>query len=190
MERKKTDKFLSLGRIFYVPKFCTKNICTIGLLIAAAFVLSAVSGYLRIGNISKLSLSFVCVFLAAYCYGGLIGGFVGAVADIISFLVNPVGAFIPALTAVEFLFGFFYGFVFFGLGEKNKIFKITICVLLQTLINLVLKTSILASVFGPNFNTVFIARIPLCLIQAVLIFIILIPLVPFAKKLLISITNK
>lgn len=183
MENNKLNKFLSPKRIFFIPKSDTKNICVTGLLIASTVVLSAISGYLRIGNIGKLSLGFVSVFLSAYCYGGIIGGMVGVTADIISFLVNPAGAFLPFLTAVEFLFGFFYGFIFFGLGENRRAIKSVICVLFQTLINLLLKTLILSSAFGPNFKTVFFARLPICTVQAILILTVLIPLVPFAEKL-------
>ena len=114
--------------------------CTIGLLIAVTFVLSYISGYIRIGNISKLTISFISVFVTAYLFGPITGGGVAAAADIISFLVNPTGAFLPQLTLIEFLYGFLYGVFFYRLSDKYYVLKIIIIAIVQNIINMLLKT--------------------------------------------------
>lgn len=174
----------SVKRIFEFPKMTTKRICMIGLLIAVTFVLSAVSGYLRIGNISKLSVSFISVFVAAYAFGGIVGGVVGAAADIISYAVNPIGAFLPQLTLVEFIFGFVFGFIFHRTGQKNYLPKVLILDILMFAINMILKTFILAATFKLDFITMFISRLPMCAVQAVIVFAVLILIKPFLPKFL------
>ena len=108
LKKENAQNFWDLKRIFYVPKFTTKNVCTLGLLIAITVVLSWISGYLRIGNISKLSISFVSVFIAAYAFGGITGGLVGVLADLISCFINPIGPLMIQITLIEFVFGFIY----------------------------------------------------------------------------------
>lgn len=176
------NSFMSAKRIFSVPKLNTKRICAIGLLIAITFVLSAISGYLRLGTIGKLSISFVSVFVASYAFGGVIGGLVAVIADVISFLVNPVGAFIPFLTMIEFVYGFAYGFFFFGLEEKKYSLCVAVCDLFQLFVNVFLKTLVLSAAFGMPYAATLIGRVPMCLLQFVLIFVVLILIKPFVNK--------
>ena len=175
------NSFLSTSRIFAVPQMNTKNICSAGLLIAMTIVLSAVSGYLRLGNIGKLSLSFAPVFVASAAFGGITGGFVAAAADIVSYLVNPVGAFIPLLTLIEFIYGFVYGFFFYKLGRKNYVLSVALCDVFQLAVNIFLKSAVLSSAFGNPYTAVLAARIPMSAIQFVRIFAVLILLKPFLR---------
>lgn len=175
-------KFWSAKRIFGFPKMTTKRICMIGLLIAITFVLSAISGYLRIGSISKLSISFASVFVAAYMFGGFIGGIVGAAADIISFAINPTAGFLPQLTIIEFVFGFIFGFVFHSAKNKLYVPCVVISDVVIFLVNMFLKTYILALTFGTDFNVMFASRLPVCAIQAVITLVVLIMIKPFLPK--------
>lgn len=173
------EKFWSVKRIFAFPKMDAKRVCTIGLLITITFVLSAISGYLRIGNISKLSISFVSVFISACIFGPVTGGIVGAAADIISCFVNPVGAFLPQLTAVEFLYGFIYGFLFYKMESKLYYLNVAICDIAQFAVNMLLKTFILSSVYTTPFGAMFVSRLPMCAVQFVIIAVVLIFIKPF-----------
>lgn len=186
-KEKETSGFFSLKRMFHFPLLSTKDVCILGLLIAITIVLSAISGNLRIGNFSKLSISFVTVFIAAYCYGGLAGGLVAALADIISCFVNPVGPFILQLTVIEFIFGFIYGIFFYQINPKRYILNVVVCDVIQLITNILLKTAVLATTFNSTFSAYFIARLPVCLIQTGIILIVLILLKPFLKSFKISI---
>lgn len=178
-KRNETEKIWSAKRIFALPRMDTKNVCTIGLLIAVTIVLAAISGKIRIGNISKLSLSFVSVFVSGYLFGPITGGLVAAAADIISFLVNPTGAFLPQLTAVEFLYGFIYGFLFYKRGEKLYYFNVAVCDIVQFLVNMILKTFILSSIYLTPFNAMFLSRLFMCIVQFVIIGVVLVFIKPF-----------
>ena len=96
-----------------MKKIKTKKLCVIAMLLAITVVLSYISGYLRIGMGIKLTISFISVYLAAALYGPFAGAFVGAMADVISCIVNPVGALIWQLTLIELCYGFMYGIFFF-----------------------------------------------------------------------------
>ncbi len=172
------EKFLSAKRLFELPKLDTKKICTIGLLIAVTFVLSYISGHIRIGNISKLSVSFISVFVAAYLFGPVTGGGVAAAADIISFLVNPTGAFLPQLTLIEFLYGFLYGALFYRLSDGQYVLKTVVIAIVQTGLNMLLKTYVLSLFYGP-FKAMFISRIPMCALQMAIIIIGILMIKPF-----------
>jgi len=173
--------FWSLKRIFYFPKLTTKKVCALGLLIAITIVLSIMSGYLRIGNFSKLSVSFISVFIAAYLFGGIAGGLVAALADIISCFINPVGAFLPQLTAIEFLYGFVFGLFFYKSKPKLYFITLLICDIFQFVANIILKTAILSSTYGATFNSYFVTRLPMCIVQAIIILIVIILIKPFMK---------
>lgn len=172
-----------MKRIFALPKLTTKNLCKIGLLIALTFVLSAISGYLRIGNISKLSISFVSVFASSYIFGGIIGGFVGAVADVISYIINPTGAFIPLLTLIEFVYGFIYGVFFYNVKISRYYLFVVISGIVQFILNIFLKTYILSVSFTMDYSVLFISRFPACAVQFGIYIVILMLIKPFLKNL-------
>lgn len=177
------SKFFSLKRIFDIPKMNTKKICAVALLIAVTVVLSAASGYLRLGNIGKISISFVSVFVASFSFGGIVGGLVATLADFVSYIVNPTGAFIPYLTMIEFLFGFLYGLMFYKLGGKHYIISTAVCDIIQLIINLFLKTFVLSFTFDMPYAATLITRVPICLIQFVLVFAVLVIIRPFLNKI-------
>lgn len=177
------QRFWNLKRIFFLPKLSTKTVCSLGLLIAITVVLSMISGHLRIGNISKLSISFISVFIAAYAYGGITGGLVGALADVISCFVNPVGPFMLQITLIEFVFGFIYGLFFYKTNLKFYIPIVILCDLIQFITNILLKTLVLSLSYNTPFNVFFISRMPMCVLQMVIILVVIILIRPFLKNI-------
>lgn len=165
-----------------IRKLTTKDVCTLGLLIAITVVLSMVSGHLRIGNDIKLSISFVSVFVASAVFGPLLGGAVGAMADVISCFINPVGAFLPQLTVIEFIYGFVFGVFFYKRDEKFYIPSVFVCDIFVLVVNALLKTYILCPIVGRAFAPEFIIRLPACLVQSVIILFVLLFIKPFLKK--------
>ncbi len=165
-----------------IRKLTTKDVCTLGLLIAITVVLSIVSGYIRIGLDGKISLSFVSVFVAGALFGPLFGGVVGAMADIISCFVNPVGAFLPQLTLIEFMYGFIFGVFFYKRDEKFYIPSVLVCDIFVLVVNALLKTIILCPIVGREFVPELIIRLPICLVQSAIILVVLLFIKPFLKK--------
>lgn len=70
------------------------------------------------GNMVKLSPSFLPIAIAGSYFGPVAGGLVGALGDVISFMVAPTGGmFFPGFTISGLLTGVIYGFAFY----KNQI---------------------------------------------------------------------
>ena len=139
-----------------------KDICVLALLIALATVL-AVYGTVRIGSGIKISLKFISIFVTAAVFGPIWGGVVAALSDIIAFMINPVGGmFLPQITMVEFLYGFTYGLIFFGMGSWQgfkTMLKIILCVIFQIgVLNLCLTSYFLMPLMKMSFNNLVIMR--------------------------------
>ncbi len=161
-----------------VKKLGVKQLCIIAMLLSITAVLSCVSGGLRIGNAVKFSISFISVYVSAAVFGALWGGFVGFAADLISFVINPTGAYIWQLGALEFLYGASYGVFFHGKRNdgKRKALSVLLCVTVQLLINLFVKTYILMSLgFMPqiSFAACVLARLLSCLFMAAIQFAVI-----------------
>ena len=138
-----------------------KDLCALALLIAITVLLGIYS--LRFGSAIKISFKFISVFITAAIFGPFWGGAVGAIADIVAFIVNPVGgAFLPQITMVEFLYGFTYGLFFFNLSSWNgfkTMFRVIVCVIMQiTFLNLWLTTHLLVPIMNMNFDALLVMR--------------------------------
>ena len=158
-------------------KLTVKQLCTIAMLIALTAVLSCIAGNLRIGNAVKFSVSFVSVYVSGALFGPVWGGFVGAAADVISHFANPVGAYLWQLTLIELVYGALYG-VFFWRSRRKKIktpaLSVLLCVLIQFLINVFLKTYILKDLgfMGDlSFAACILTRLLSCLFMVALQFV-------------------
>lgn len=158
-------------------RFELKDYIRLAMLISLTVVLGYVSGFLRFGNISKLSLGFIPVFIAAAAYGPLSGGFVGAAADFLSYIFNPTGAYLWQLTLIEFAYGFIFGLFFHKKNKEIKLYliRLFICVLIQLAVNLTLKTFILmqAGYVPAEFLTATALRFPAVIAASVLQIVIL-----------------
>lgn len=166
----------------------THKICTIAMLVAIAFVLGALS--IRIGAGIKISFKFLPVFVCSALFGPLMGGLCGALADFLSYFLNPgSGAFMPQITLVEFLYGFSFGLFFYKSESINKknILKTAACVLLNTLVlSLGLMSYILMNLVGLTYTQTLIMRLLSSLITMVVQFfgiLALLRYMPQFKKL-------
>ena len=139
----------------------THKICTIAMLVAIAFVLGALS--IRIGAGIKISFKFLPVFVCSSLFGPLMGGLCSALADFLSYFLNPgSGAFMPQITLVEFLYGFSFGLFFYKSEQitKKNILKTAVCILLNTLVlSLGLMSFILMDLVGLSYTQTFIMRL-------------------------------
>ncbi len=163
-----------------MKKITTKELCTVSMLIAITVVLSYLSGFLRIGNAIKFSISFISVYVAGALFGPWIGGLVGAMADAISCFVNPVGAFIWLLTLIEFVYGASFGFFFKNKLNKKRntwdiLVKAVLCSAFQFVINIFVKTLILKDLgYVPDdFLSAIYIRLPSCIFMFILMILII-----------------
>lgn len=169
-------------------KINTKKICTIAMLVAIAFILGALS--IRIGAGIKISFKFLPVFVCSALFGPLMGGLCGALADFLSYFLNPgSGAFMPQITLVEFLYGFSFGLFFYKSESINKknVLKTVICLLFNTLVlSLFAMSFILMDLVGLSYRETFIMRIlssTVTMIVQLFGILALLRYMPFFKKL-------
>lgn len=150
----------------------TKKICTLSMLIAISVVLGA---YLtvRIGGGIKITFKFATVFISARLFGPIAGGAVGIISDIVSYLLSPTGAFLPPVSAIEFIYGFIFGIMFYK--KTLSIPKIIFCAALQMLvINLFITSYVLKPFFGNNYITAVFTRLPTAFLNMAIQTIVLI----------------
>ncbi len=175
-----------------LKKLSTLNLCLMAMLVAITMALSFLSGYLRIGSLSKFNISFISVYIGAALFGPIAGGTIGALADFTSWLINPTGPFIPVFTAIEFVNGFLFGLFFYTAKERKMWLTVLfalVCVLLQYGVNIIRTYYLAEKIMGGNFYETFALRIPSTVIMAVVKFAGIILLEP-AKKRLKQIVNK
>ncbi len=140
-------------------------IVTIGLLLAAAVVLDGF-GSIRIGDAIKINFTFLPLSMVGILFGPVPGIFAGLLTDIVGYLVNPVGTFIPALVMISGLEGLIYGMVLYNLKNGKTVSTIIRIVAARLVVcvvcNLTLNTWALYSIgyiTGESFGALFVARI-------------------------------
>lgn len=94
----------------------TRSLSLIAMLLALRVVLGFfANGTLALfGNSIKITGSFLPIAVTAAMFGPVPAALVGALGDIISFLLNPIGgAYFPGFTISGLLTGFIYGMFFY-----------------------------------------------------------------------------
>lgn len=170
-----------------LKKLSTRDLCFMAMLVAITMVLSAISGYLRIGDSIKFSISFISVYVGAAIYGPVAGGTIAAVADIVSFAINPTGPYIPVFTVMEFLNGMFFGlFLYMRAEQKRKLGRLLIlaflCVMLQFCVNMFWRTYELSMLYTWPFWVKFIERLPSNVVMVVCKLVVIVLLEPHMGK--------
>ncbi len=91
-----------------IKRLSSRELCTLAMLLSIS-VIMGMFFTLRIGEGIKIPTKFLPIALSGMLFGPLWGGITGATADLLAYLVNPVGMLMPQITLVEFLYGFTYG---------------------------------------------------------------------------------
>lgn len=133
-----------------------KNLVSAAMLLALAVIL----GFYRIQLTEYIRFGFdsVAKELTGMIFGPVVGCIVGALSDIISFIIKPLGAYFPGFTISAAVAGLIYGMVMYKrpLSLKRVIVANT---LVTVLVNLVLNTYWLTLMYGDTFMALFPARI-------------------------------
>ena len=137
----------------------------LALLIAMQVVLARF-GTINLG-ITKFSLSFIPVVIAARRFGIFGGMAVYGIGDFLGAIIFPTGgAFFPGFTVTAVIAGLIYGLF---LSKKSGTVRIVLSVILSQLICTLLMNSYWLSVLmGSEFTAIFISRIPQAIIMSIL----------------------
>lgn len=162
-------------------KVNARCVSVIGVLVALEIVLSRFT--IHTWNL-KIGFSFVPVVVAAVFYGPVAAGLVGAIGDVLSAVLFPVGAFFPGFTFSAFLTGVVFGLM---LRKKQNLPNILLSVaLVQLCISQVMNTFFISVLYGSPFLALFATRmyqtLAMSVIQVVSIVLISKKLIPVLRK--------
>ena len=149
-----------------MKEISTKKICTLGLLTAITVILGIFATF-RVGNLIKVPMKFISVFLVGVLYGPFSAGSVAAIADLIEATKMGIN---PLITAVEFLCGFIFGVCFYKVKDNKRYYlRALICASLQFLIAFFIMSYILCTMgIYAGFRTAVWMRLPQMIILFVL----------------------
>lgn len=140
-----------------------KVLAAAAMLVALTVILSFLVIYF--GSSTKVSFAFVPMAAGSMLFGPVVGGAVGALSDIIGYIIKPVGPYMPFFTITCALTGLIYGVFLFN--RKITLGKIIIAQLIVSVfLNLFLDTYWLTLLYGDAF----MAMLPLRALKCVLFF--------------------
>ncbi|MCR4908513.1 MAG: folate family ECF transporter S component [Lachnospiraceae bacterium] len=142
----------------------TKKITVCGMLLALCVLAGALK--IPINSYVEIRFSFLSIAIAGYLFGPLYGGIVGALSDILGFIVKPTGAFFPGFTIAQAVTGVLYGLILHPKKQGNELFpavsfpRIILAQLLVMLtVSMFLNTINLSILYGEGFIPIFISRL-------------------------------
>lgn len=170
-ERRKTVK----------KKFDLKIVAVLGVMIALEIVLSRFS--IHTSDL-KIGFGFVPIVVAAALYGPIAGGIVGAIGDVVSAILFPVGSYFPGFTVTAFLTGAIFGLFLY---KKDSIRNVIFSVLLtQAVISQFVNTYFISVLYGNPYWPLFVMRLAqtaaMSAVQIVIIILLSKKLIPILKK--------
>lgn len=175
-------------------KIDVRTMVKAGFLVAISIVMTRfVYIMLAPAGVQALRISFgdVPLMLSGILFGPLVGGLTGLAADLIGFLINPMGPYHPGFTLSSILWGALPAFVFIMLRgnktfEKSLSFKnIVIAVVITTItVSLLLNTYWLSRLYGKGFLVLLPTRFIAALISIPLHSTIIRALVKYLKFLI------
>lgn len=126
------------------------------MLLAIAVVLGFFT--LQLTEFIKIGFAYIANEFAGMMFGPVVGSLIGALADILKYMVNPTGPFFPGFTISGFLGGLIYGIVLYKkpFSVKRVIVANT---LVTVLVNLLLNTYWLTLLYGNAYMALLPARI-------------------------------
>lgn len=157
-----------MRKIFKTLRITTADLCRIGLLTAITAVFAMLFTF-RVGNALKIPFKFIPVFITGILYGPFWAGFASLFGDLLNALLMPVAAFMPQITAVEFVSGFADGLFLYQIFPcgRNRVLRVLCCVLVQLLLDILVTSALLAQAgFFPGFAAAVAVRFPCAVIKA------------------------
>jgi len=125
-----------------------------GLLMALSIILTRIASLrIAIGGVEgiRIGLGKLPIILGGIIFGPLSGGVIGAFSDIIGYIINPLGVYMPHFTLTSALSGMIPAFVLslFRKEEEPKTLELGIAITLgHIMISLMLIPYFLNSIFG------------------------------------------
>lgn len=134
-----------------------QRLVRVALLMALTIVLQ---NYLGIRTMHfKIGFAFVPIAICAMLYGPLWAGGMAAAADLLAWVLYPVGPYFPGFTLTAFLTGIIFG-LFLRRNEAKWKSIILAVVLTQLVCGMLVNTYWLTILYDTPFTVMFVTRIP------------------------------
>lgn len=162
-------------------KVSAKSVSMIGVLVAIEIILARFT--VHTWNL-KIGFSFIPVVVAAVLYGPAAAGIVGAIGDILSAVLFPVGPYFPGFTLSAFLTGAVFGIF---LKKKQTVGNVVVSVLIaQFAVSQFINTFFISILYGSPFSLLFATRIyqtlAMSAVQTACILVICKKVIPILKR--------
>lgn len=133
-----------------------KSMVMAAMLLAIAVVLGFFT--FQLTEFIKIGFAYIANEFAGMLFGPVVGCLIGALADVLKYMVNPTGPFFPGFTISGFCGGLIYGIVLYKkpLSVKRVIVANT---LVTVLVNLLLNTYWLTLLYGNAYMALLPPRI-------------------------------
>lgn len=133
-----------------------RSLAAIAMLLAIAVVLGFYQ--LQLTDFLRLGFSFIANEMTGMLFGPAAGALMSTVADILKYVVKPVGAFFPGLTFSSLLGGLVFGFVLY---KRPLTFKRVLLAngIVTVFIHIGLNTYWMTVLYGNSFFAILPARI-------------------------------
>ena len=130
-------------------------IAVCGMLLAMHAILSSFT--IMVTPQMKIGFASLPIAAAGFLFGPVVGGVIGALGDIISYIIRPAGPYFPGLTLSGFVGGFIYGLLLYKKPVKllrTSLAKITVFIC----VSLLLDPLWLCIMYGKSFIAIFVGR--------------------------------
>ena len=152
----------------------TIHLTVLGILTALCIVIAMFT--IRPNDSIKISLTFIPVVIAAYIYGPAGAGTVAGLADIIGCIIKPHGMIYPPITLTEIAVGIVFGLLLY---KKWSFIRVLFAAgITQLLISAFVTPLWLYFLYGMNYATLLVTRIP----QIAIMFTIELIVIPIMLK--------
>lgn len=139
----------------------TIHLTVLGILTALCIVIAMFT--IRPSDSIKISLTFIPVVIAAYIYGPAGAGTVAGLADIIGCIIKPHGMIYPPITLTEIAVGIVFGLLLY---KKWSFLRVLFSAgITQLVISAFVTPLWLYFLYGMNYETLLVTRIPQIIIM-------------------------
>lgn len=164
----------------------TRDLVIAGLFIAISVLLTRVfSANLMIAgvNSARLSIGFVPIMLAGILLGPGLGMCVGALADVLGFLLFPSGMYFPLLTLTSAVVGALPWAVYRLTAKFKEWLRVLLAVgVTQVACSMFMQTLWLSIMFGKSYELLFYPRAVIALVTIPIYFLIIQSVIAALRK--------
>ena len=145
-------------------KIPTRRLVFLSFLTAMSIILTRLlSIRIPIGGVEGIRIGFgaLPIIFAGILFGPLAGGIVGGLSDLLGYMINPMGAYMPHFTLTSFLTGFIPAFFFHYVFRKRAdfIYLLIAIAIGQVLTSIILIPYFISSLFGLSMEVLLIPRL-------------------------------